>query len=60
MSDYLNTIETSHDEGLAEGLKRGRAEGLNEAVKKMLAAGLPAEQIASIMMISIEQVVALK
>ena len=60
MSDYLNTIETSHDEGLAEGLKRGRAEGLNEAVKKMLAARLPAEQIASIMMISVENVEALK
>ena len=60
MSDYLNTIETSHDKGLAEGMKKGREEGLNEAVKKMLAAGLPAEQIASIMMIPVEQIEALK
>ena len=60
MSDYLNTIETSHNKGLAEGMKKGREEGLNEAVKKMLAAGLPAEQIASIMMIPVEQIEALK
>ena len=68
MSDYLNTIETSHDKGLVEGLKRGReegreegrVEGLNEAVKKMLAAGMPVEQVASIMELSVEQVQAFK
>ena len=63
MSDYLNTIETSHDKGLVEGLKRGReegreegrVEGLNEAVKKMLAAGIPASAIAEALEITIEQ-----
>ena len=53
-------IEEGIEKGVEKGIEKGREEGLNEAVKKMLAAGLPAEQIASIMMIPIEQIEDLK
>ena len=44
-----------HAEGLAEGRAEGEAAGRAEAVRMMLAAGIPVETIADALGISIEE-----
>ena len=49
-NDYRNTIDYARDEGrqegLAEGEAKGKAEGKAEVARKMLAAGMSAEQVS--------------
>ena len=63
-NDYRNTIDYARDEGreagLAEGKAEGRAEGKAEVARKMLAAGMPAEQITEFTGLTVEQLAALK
>lgn len=67
-NDYRNTIDYARDEGreagLAEGETKGRAEGKvegkAEVARKMLAAGMPAEQITEFTGLTAEQLAALK
>ena len=71
-NDYRNTIDYARDEGrqegreagLAEGKAEGRAEGKvegkAEVARKMLAAGMPAEQITEFTGLTAEQLAALK
>ncbi len=42
-------------QGLEQGLAEGRAEGREEAVRMMLAAGIPAETIAGALGISVDE-----
>ena len=55
-NDYRNTIEYAREEGLAAGLAEGEA----RVAKKMLAAGMPEEQITEFTGLSAEQLAALK
>lgn len=67
-NDYRNTIDYARDEGreagLAEGETKGRAEGKvegkAEVARKMMAAGMPAEQISEFTGLTAEQLSALK
>ena len=67
-NDYRNTIEYAREEGLAAGLAEGEAkgheaglaEGEARVAKKMLAAGMPEEQITEFTGLSAEQLAALK
>ena len=67
-NDYRNTIDYARDEGreagLAEGETKGRAEGKvegkAEVARKMLAAGMPAEQITEFTGLTAGQLAALK
>ena len=67
-NDILNSISEQIEEarkeaieiGIREGIEEGRAEGQAETIRKMLAAGMPVEQVASIMELSVEQVQAFK
>ena len=63
-NDYRNTIDYARDEGreagLAEGETKGRAEGKAEVARKMMAAGMPAEQISEFTGLTAEQLEALK
>ena len=67
-NDYRNTIDYARDggreAGLAEGETKGRAEGKvegkAEVARKMLAAGMPAEQITEFTGLTAEQLAALK
>ena len=58
-NDYRNTIEYAREEGLAaglaEGLAEGEAKGKAEVARKMLAAGMPEEQITEFTGLSAEQ-----
>ena len=45
-----------HAEGLAEGLAEGRAETLSEIARKMLASGMPVEQITRLTGLSVEDI----
>ena len=72
MGDYDNIINTAkeeaekigwalgHEQGLAKGLTEGRAEGRAKAfvemAQKMLAAGLPVEQISQLTGLSAEEI----
>ena len=56
MCDYLNTI----DYAASEALEKGRKEGRLDAVRRMIAAGLSLEQVATIMDISIDEIQELK
>jgi predicted transposase/invertase (TIGR01784 family) len=40
------------DEGLAEGVIKGREEGRADAAKRMIASGMPREQVADILQLS--------
>ena len=51
-NDYRNTIDYARDEGMAEGKA--------EVARKMLAAGMPAEQITEFTGLTAEQLAALK
>ena len=51
-NDYRNTIDYARDEGMAEGKA--------EVARKMLAAGMPAEQITEFTGLTVEQLAALK
>ena len=57
-------IAEGHAEGRAEGLAEGRIEGREEAnmeiAKKMLAAGIPVEQIAQFTGLNLEVIGSLK
>ena len=67
MGDYYNILHTAKEEaeriglekGLAEGRAEGRAAGRAEAqlemARKMLAAGMPVEQIAEFTGLSVEE-----
>ena len=67
-NDYRNTIEYAREEGLAAGLAEGEAkgheaglaEGEARVAKKMLAAGMPEEQITEFTGLSAEQLAELK
>ena len=67
-NDYRNTIEYAREEGLEAGLAEGEAkgheaglaEGEARVAKKMLAAGMPEEQITEFTGLSAEQLAALK
>ena len=63
-NDYRNTIDYARDEGreagLAEGEAKGKTEGKAEVARKMLAAGMPAEQITEFTGLTAEQLAALK
>ena len=48
-------IAQGHAKGLAEGHAKGHAEGRAEAVRMMLAAGIPVETIAGALGISAEE-----
>ena len=66
MGDYYNILHTAKEEaeriglekGLAEGREKGLAEGRVEAqlevARKMLAAGMPVEQIAELTGLAVE------
>lgn len=61
--DYYNILHTAKEEaeriglekGLAEGRAEGRAEAQFEMARKMLAAGMPVEQIAEFTGLSVEE-----
>ena len=55
-NDYRNTIDYARDEGRQEGLAEGKA----EVARKMLAAGMPAEQVSEFTGFDAEQLAALK
>lgn len=55
-----NILETAKEEGFSEGEAKGKAEGKAEIAKKMLAAGIPAEQITEFTGLTAEQLAALK
>ena len=63
-NDYRNTIDYARDEGRQEGREAGLAEGETkgkaEVARKMLAAGMPAEQITEFTGLTAEQLAALK
>ena len=67
-NDYRNTIDYARDEGrqegreagLAEGKAEGKVEGKAEVARKMLAAGMPAEQITEFTGLTAGQLAALK
>ncbi len=54
--DYENTIDFARQQGLAEGEAKGREDKALEVAKKMLEAGMPFAQIASITGLDEEQV----
>ena len=58
--DMYNILETAKEEGFAEGEAKGKAEGKAEIARKMLAAGMPAEQITEFTGLTAEQLAALK
>ena len=58
--DYYNILETAKKEGEAKGREAGLAEGEARVAKKMLAAGMPEEQIIEFTGLSAEQLAALK
>ena len=63
-----NILETAREEGLEagraegreEGLAEGKSEGKAEVARKMLAAGMPEEQITEFTGLSAEQLADLK
>lgn len=67
MGDYYNTIRTAEEDaekrglerGLAEGEAKGRSEAQAEMARKMLAAGMPLEQIVQFTGLDAEAVEAL-
>ena len=59
-NDYRNTIDYARDEGREAGLAEGKVEGKAEVARKMLAAGMPAEQITEFTGLTVEQLAALK
>lgn len=58
--DMYNILETAKEEGFSEGEAKGKAEGKAEIARKMLAAGIPAEQITEFTGLTAEQLAALK
>ena len=54
--DMYNILETAKEEGFSEGEAKGKA----EVARKMLAAGMPAEQITEFTGLTAEQLAALK
>ena len=48
-------LAAAREDGIAEGLAQGHAEGRAEAVRMMLAAGIPVETIAGALGISVEE-----
>lgn len=58
-NDELNSraeqLADAREEGRAEGRVEGRAEGRAETIRKMLAAGLPADAIAAALDITVEE-----
>ena len=48
-------LAAAREDGIAEGLAQGHAEGRAEAVRMMLAAGIPVETIAGALGISAEE-----
>ena len=59
-NDYRNTIDYARDEGREAGLAEGETKGKAEVARKMLAAGMPAEQITEFTGLTAEQLAALK
>ena len=47
-------------EGIVEGKKEGKAEGISQVAQNAIKAGLPAEQIATITGLSVEEINKLK
>lgn len=68
MGDYDNIINTAKEEaerigreiGHAKGLEQGRAEGRSEKIKTLIASGIPAENIAAALNISLEEIESMK
>ena len=48
-------LEKGLEKGLAKGLAKGRAQERAENIRKMLAAGIPAETIAAALNITVEE-----
>ena len=55
MSDWDNIINSTAERSREEGRAEGRTEGRAETVRKMLAAGVPAETIADALEITVEE-----
>ena len=60
MRDYLNTIETSKEEGRKEGREEGRKEGREEVAKKAIVLELNNQQIKEITGLSISKIESLR
>lgn len=70
--DYYNIIETAKDDGREQGREEGRAEGLQAGIEqgsleaatrialKLLASGMPQEQVCELTGLSDEQITALE
>ena len=58
--DHENMMYSAEMKGRREGLAEGRAEGVSDVAKAMLAAGMPIGQIASLTGLPEEQVEGLK
>ena len=62
--DYYNIIETAKDDGREQGRAQGREEGSLEAAtriaRKLLASGMPQEQVCELTGLSDEQIAALE
>ena len=58
--DMYNILETARQEGREAGLAEGEVKGKTEVAKKMLAAGMPEEQIIEFTGLNAEQLAALK
>jgi len=56
--DIKNSVDTAKREGIAEGIEIGKAEGKNEGntetAQRLLAMGLPAEQVAKATQLPLE------
>ena len=48
-------LAAAREDGIAEGLAQGHAEGRAEAVRMMLAAGIPVETIAGALGVSVDE-----
>ena len=55
-----SVISTGYDDGMQDGIKKGRAEGMVEVAKKMLMARLPDAQIIAFTGLTQEQINRLK
>ena len=60
MSDWDNIINSTAERSREEGRAEGREEVLAEFVRKMLAAGIPAETIADALDITVEDCLSYK
>ena len=58
--DYYNIIETAKDDGREQGREEGRLEAATRIALKLLASGMPQEQVCELTGLSDEQIAALE